>query len=62
MRLHPAESRVRKLATETPAELMLFDVLESAGRSFAGEPLRERAQKLENFFRNNAAPGSCFRR
>ena len=28
MRLHPAESRIRKLAAETPAQLMLFDVLE----------------------------------
>ena len=27
MRLHPAESRVRKLASETPALFMLFDVL-----------------------------------
>src|SRR5205814_8837785 len=28
LRLHPAESRVRKLAKETPAELTLFDLLE----------------------------------
>ena len=27
MRLHPAESRVRKLAKETPARLVLFDML-----------------------------------
>src|SRR3982750_4423228 len=30
LRLHPAESRVRKLAKETPADLMLFDLLERA--------------------------------
>jgi ATP-dependent DNA ligase len=27
MRVHPAESRVRKLAAETPAKLVLFDML-----------------------------------
>src|SRR5438445_6828555 len=27
LRLHPAESRVRKLASETPAEFVAFDVL-----------------------------------
>src|SRR5215218_2159765 len=31
LRLHPAESRVRKLAKETPAELMLFDLLDIGG-------------------------------
>ena len=33
LRLHPAESRVRKLAAETPAELMAFDLLELDGKS-----------------------------
>ena len=27
MRLHPAESRIRRLARETPAQIMLFDCL-----------------------------------
>jgi ATP-dependent DNA ligase len=27
MRLHPAESRIKKLAAETPAVLILFDLL-----------------------------------
>src|SRR5437868_13170444 len=31
LRLHPAESRVRKLAAETPAEVMVFDLLELDG-------------------------------
>ena len=31
LRLHPAESRVLKLAQETPAELMVFDLLEASG-------------------------------
>ena len=33
MRLHPAESRIRKLAAETPARLMLFDLLQLGERS-----------------------------
>ena len=27
MRLHPAESRIRKLSSETPAKFILFDML-----------------------------------
>ena len=39
MRLHPAESRVRKLAAETPATLVLFDCLMDAeGRELGGRP------------------------
>ena len=30
MRLHPAESRIRKLASDTPARLILFDMLADA--------------------------------
>ena len=57
LRLHPAESRVRRLAKETPAELMLFDLLELAGHSLAGQPLSQRRSALEDFFRKNAVPG-----
>jgi ATP-dependent DNA ligase len=57
MRLHPAESRVRKLARETPAELMLFDVLELGGMSLLDQPLSARREKLEGFFARNGAPG-----
>ena len=39
MRLHPAESRIRKLAAETPAQLILFDCLLDVGRQ---EPARAR--------------------
>ena len=31
LRLHPAESRIRKLALETPAELIVFDLLARVG-------------------------------
>jgi ATP-dependent DNA ligase len=57
LRLHPAESRVRKLSKETPAELMLFDLLELDGKSLAAQPLSERREQLEQFFRKNATPG-----
>src|SRR5918993_281922 len=49
MRLHPAESRIRKLSTETPAQLMLFDILERDGKNFDESPLRDRRQALEAF-------------
>jgi ATP-dependent DNA ligase len=57
LRLHPAESRVRKLAKETPAELMAFDLLELDGESLAGLALSQRRKLLEQFFRKNEASG-----
>ena len=56
-RLHPAESRVRKLAKETPAELMVFDLVELDGTSLARRPLLERREKLEQFLRKNFTAG-----
>jgi ATP-dependent DNA ligase len=51
MRLHPAESRIRHLSTETPARLMLFDVLVGAqGVDQTLEPLVERRAALETLF------------
>src|SRR5438270_9664442 len=57
LRLHPAESRVRKLAAATPAELMAFDLLEADGKELGHLPLAGRREKLEQFFRKNQAPG-----
>ena len=52
MRLHPAQSRVRKLAAETPATLVLFDCLMDAkGQSLADSPLTRRRAALETVFR-----------
>jgi ATP-dependent DNA ligase len=56
LRLHPAESRVRKLAQESPAELMLFDLLSLGGDDFSGEPLSERRPALEDFFESVDLP------
>ena len=57
LRLHPAESRIRKLAKETPAELMAFDLLDLRGKSLLGRPLTERRQALENFYAKNRVDG-----
>lgn len=49
-RLHPAESRIRKLAVSTPADCMLFDMLADADHAtLAGEPLSRRRAALEAF-------------
>jgi ATP-dependent DNA ligase len=46
-RLHPAESRVRKLAAEIPAQFVAFDVLVWDGEEHWQEPLAERRALLE---------------
>jgi ATP-dependent DNA ligase len=56
LRLHPAESRVRKLAAEHPAELMVFDLLEVGGKSLTDEPLSKRREALERFYAKNHVP------
>src|SRR5205085_10837577 len=49
-RIHPAESRVRKLAKEYPATFIAFDIIVGPdGRSLLGKPLRERRRALEQF-------------
>jgi len=51
LRIHPAESRIRKLARETPASLLVFDLLvDDRGRSLAETPLEERRPRLERLF------------
>src|SRR5438309_1792933 len=51
LRLHPAESRVRKLAAEHPAVYVAFDLLEDAdGRALLDNPFEERRRALEAFF------------
>jgi ATP-dependent DNA ligase len=57
LRLHPAESRIRKLSGETPAELMAFDLLEAGGKSLSADPLRARRKALESFIARNPVPG-----
>jgi ATP-dependent DNA ligase len=45
-RIHPAESRVRRLAAETPASFVAFDLLALDDRSLLDAPLRERVALL----------------
>jgi ATP-dependent DNA ligase len=52
MRLHPAESRIRKLSNEIPAILKLFDMLTApGGRTLVNAPLTVRREALETFIR-----------
>jgi ATP-dependent DNA ligase len=54
-RLHPAESRVRMLAEQTPALFRAFDLLAVDGRKLMKQPLSERRDALEELIA--AAPG-----
>lgn len=49
-RIHPAQSRIKKLAAETPGVMMVFDILvDEKGHSLVDEPLRQRRRHLEDF-------------
>jgi ATP-dependent DNA ligase len=48
-RIHPADSRVRKLAAETPAHYFAFDLLVINGRSIVEKPIETRRDQLERF-------------
>src|SRR5438128_11847688 len=47
MRLHPAESRVRKLAVEIPASVVLFDILCAGDKSLCDAPSAKPRGRLE---------------
>ena len=46
-RIHPADSRVRRLAAETPASLVAFDLLALGDEDLRATPLGERRARLE---------------
>jgi ATP-dependent DNA ligase len=48
-RIHPAESRVQRLAVETPALFIAFDLLMRNGTDLAGMSLSSRRRELESF-------------
>ncbi len=56
LRLHPAASRVAKLAKETPTSFIAFDVLAIAGRSLMGESQAARRGALEELLDGIDAP------
>lgn len=69
LRLHPAESRVRKLAAETPASFVVFDVLAHDGEDLRPLLLSERLERLTSLFSSSrpdvarepaTMPGSTF--
>jgi ATP-dependent DNA ligase len=56
MRLHPAASRVAKLAAATPASFVAFDLLAQNGRDLMHLPQSERRLRLENVFKTIDPP------
>lgn len=55
LRLHPAQSRIDRLAQETPAVLALFDMLQAPdGEDLRGRPLRDRHAALAAFLARQA--------
>lgn len=57
MRLHPAESRIRRLAAESPATFALFDMLLTpSGDDLRSAPFQARRQALEAFHADHGAP------
>jgi len=56
MRLHPAASRVAKLAKETPASFVAFDLLAVNGRDLRDTPQRERREHLERLLADARPP------
>jgi ATP-dependent DNA ligase len=57
MRLHPAESRIRKPSAETPARLVIFDMLEAPnGPVVMDHPFQQRRRRLEAFIAEAGIP------
>jgi ATP-dependent DNA ligase len=56
LRIHPAASRVRLLATQTPARLVAFDLLALDGVDWMGEPFARRRAALEQALAGVKAP------
>ncbi|WP_283812429.1 ATP-dependent DNA ligase [Bradyrhizobium pachyrhizi] len=61
-RIHPAASRVTRLAQETPALFLAFDLLAAPARTkLSGQPLSERRPQLEAIARSQLKSNSSFR-
>jgi ATP-dependent DNA ligase len=57
MRLHPAESRVRKLAAETPVSFVAFDLLALGDLDLRDAPFGERREALEGALGSRVSEG-----
>jgi ATP-dependent DNA ligase len=56
LRIHPAASRVKLLASETPASCVFFDLLCKGDRDLRTEPFRKRRAALESLLKPARAP------
>jgi ATP-dependent DNA ligase len=56
LRLHPAASRVKKLAGEIPASIVLWDLLCEGNESLTSRPFEHRRTRLENALRGARPP------
>ena len=56
LRIHPADSRVRLLAEQTPAHFVAFDLLALGERNLMREPFRERRRLLEEALAGASPP------
>ncbi len=56
LRLHPAASRVAKLAAETPASFVAFDLLAEGDRDLRARPQSDRRARLERALAGARAP------
>jgi len=56
LRLHPAASRVAKLAQETPSSFVAFDLLAENGKSLMQSPQSERRERLEKLLAKVGPP------
>src|SRR5689334_10775312 len=56
LRLHPAASRVRLLSQQSPASIVLFDILCEGERDLCSQPFEFRRQTLESLFSSAAPP------
>ena len=56
LRLHPAESRVRKLASETPAMFMAFDILAQGKAMLGSRSFAQRRATLEKMLAREGEP------
>jgi ATP-dependent DNA ligase len=56
LRLHPAASRVKLLAQETPASIVFFDLLCEGELDLQGEPFRNRRERLRSMLASATPP------
>jgi len=56
LRLHPAASRVKTLASQTPASIVFFDLLSAGEEDLRNAPFELRRRMLEDILRSAAPP------